>query len=49
MLKARSLSLLMMLIISNELRIIVGKVGSKEGIDTLKEDLVTLFKWFENW
>jgi len=28
---------------------IVGRVGSKEGIDKLKEDLVTLFEWSENW
>jgi len=27
----------------------VGRVGSKEGIDRLKEDLVTLFKWSEYW
>jgi len=27
----------------------VGRVGSKEGIDTLKEDLVSLFEWSENW
>jgi len=28
---------------------IVGRVESKEGIDMLREELVTLFKWSENW
>jgi len=28
---------------------IMGSVGSKEGFDMLREDLVTLFKWSENW
>jgi len=28
---------------------IVGRVGSKEGIYMLREDMVTLFKWSENW
>jgi len=25
------------------------RVGSKEGVDTLKEDLLTLFEWADNW
>jgi len=28
---------------------ILGRVGSKKAIAMLREDLVTLFEWYENW